>query len=70
MEMNDKETWFLLRKIDDVKSWLARNSMMLETDTVEDSSSVAPWFELAQQLKQDLTGIILMFQADLQTPNI
>lgn len=49
---------------------MARDSVMLETDTVDSSSTVAPWYELAQQLKQDLTTIILMSEADLQVPTL
>lgn len=49
---------------------MARDSVMLETDAVDSSSTVAPWYELAQQLKQDLTTIILMSEADLQVPTL
>lgn len=49
---------------------MARDSVLLETDTVDSSSTVAPWYELAQQLKQDLTSIILMSEADLQVPTL
>lgn len=47
---------------------MARDSMMLETDTVDSSYTMAPWRDLAQQLKQDLTSIVLMSEADLQVP--
>lgn len=67
MLLNNKETWSPPRKIDGGTAWLARDSVMLETDTVDASSTMAPWCELAQQLKQDLTSIILMSEADLQT---
>lgn len=45
---------------------MARDSVILETDTVDTSSAEAPWWDLAQQLKQDLASIILMSEADLQ----
>lgn len=45
---------------------MQRESVMLEMDTVDTGSSLAPWLDLAQQLKQDLTSIILMSEADLQ----
>lgn len=46
---------------------MARESVLLDTDCV-DSSDVEPWWDLAQQLKQDLASIILMSEADLQVP--
>ncbi|CAI5647224.1 unnamed protein product [Oreochromis niloticus] len=67
MLLNDKETWSPPCRIDGGTAWMARDSVLLETDTVDSSSTVAPWYELAQQLKQDLTSIILMSEADLQT---
>ncbi|XP_063320502.1 DNA fragmentation factor subunit alpha [Pelmatolapia mariae] len=67
MLLNDKERWSPPCRIDGGTAWMARDSVMLETDTVDSSSTVAPWYELAQQLKQDLTSIILMSEADLQT---
>uniref|UniRef100_A0A3Q4GGK9 DNA fragmentation factor, alpha polypeptide n=1 Tax=Neolamprologus brichardi TaxID=32507 RepID=A0A3Q4GGK9_NEOBR len=65
MLLNDKEKWS--PPFDGGTAWMARDSVILETDTVDSSSTVAPWYELAQQLKQDLTTIILMSEADLQT---
>ena len=47
---------------------MARESVLLETDAVDASIAEAPWWELAQQLKQDLASIILMSEADLQVP--
>lgn len=44
---------------------MARDSMT-ETDAVDTSSAEAPWVDLALQLKQDLTSIILMSEDDLQ----
>lgn len=46
---------------------MARDSMMLEADAVDASSTAAPFWYLAQQLKQDLASIILMSEADLQS---
>ncbi|RVE70408.1 hypothetical protein OJAV_G00064180 [Oryzias javanicus] len=66
MLLHDKETWSPARKIDGGTAWMQRESVMLETDSVDAGSSVAPWLDLAQQLKQDLTSIILMSEADLQ----
>lgn len=45
---------------------MARESVLLDTDTVDTSGAEAPWWDLAQQLKQDLASIILMSEADLQ----
>lgn len=45
---------------------MARDSVIIETDAVDTSSAEAPWWDLAQQLKQDLASIILMSEADLQ----
>lgn len=49
---------------------MARDSVMIETDAVDassdTSSATAQWWNLAQQMKQDLTTIILMSEADLQ----
>lgn len=67
MLLNEKETWSPVRKIDGGTAWMARDSLMLETDAVDSSSAAAPWWDLAQQIKQDLTSIILMSEADLQT---
>ncbi|XP_011475251.1 DNA fragmentation factor subunit alpha isoform X2 [Oryzias latipes] len=66
MLLHDKETWSPARKIDGGTAWMQRESVMLEMDTVDTGSSLAPWLDLAQQLKQDLTSIILMSEADLQ----
>ena len=54
--------------VDGGTAWMARDSMLLETDTVDTSSAAAaePWWALAQQLKQDLASIILMSEEDLQ----
>ncbi|XP_030280126.1 DNA fragmentation factor subunit alpha [Sparus aurata] len=67
MLLHEKEAWSPLRKMDGGTAWMARDSMMLETDTVDASSAEPPWVDLAQQLKQDLASIILMSEADLQT---
>lgn len=47
---------------------MARESVLLEPDAVDSSSAVAPWWDLAQQLKQDMASIILMSEGDLQVP--
>lgn len=58
----------LLIAVDGGTAWMARDSMVLEADTVDSSSAAARWWHLAQQLKQDLASIILMSEADLQVP--
>jgi len=45
---------------------MARDSLVLDSDTVDASSAAAAWWSLAQQLKQDLSSIILMSEAELQ----
>lgn len=45
---------------------MARESVMIETDTVDTSHIEEPWWDLAQQLKQDLASVILMSEDDLQ----
>lgn len=72
MLLHEKETWSPVRKMDGGTAWMARESMLLETDAVETdavdaASSAAPWWDLAQQLKQDMASVILMSEADLQT---
>ncbi|XP_041655597.1 DNA fragmentation factor subunit alpha [Cheilinus undulatus] len=67
MLLNEKETWSPVRKMDGGTAWMARESVVLEADAVDTSSSAALWWDLAQQLRQDLTSIILMSDADLQT---
>ncbi|XP_040922537.1 DNA fragmentation factor subunit alpha [Toxotes jaculatrix] len=67
MLLHEKESWSPVRRVDGGTAWMARDSVMLEADTVDASSAVAPWWDLAQQLKQDLTSIILMSETDLQT---
>ncbi|XP_053172959.1 DNA fragmentation factor subunit alpha [Scomber japonicus] len=67
MLLHEKETWSPVRRIDGGTAWMARESMLLETDAVDSSSAVGPWWDLAQQLKQDMASIILMSEADLQT---
>lgn len=51
--------------VDGGTAWMARDSM-IEADVVDTSNAEAPWVDLAQQLKQDLTSIILMSEDDLQ----
>lgn len=50
--------------VDGGTAWMTRESMLLEMDVVDSSS--APWWILAQQLKEDLASIILMSEADIQ----
>lgn len=68
MLLHEKETWSPVRKMDGGTAWMARDSMLVEADSVDASSAaVPPWWDLAQQLKADLASIILMSEADLQT---
>ncbi|XP_074537701.1 DNA fragmentation factor subunit alpha [Halichoeres trimaculatus] len=67
MLLHERETWSPLRRMDGGTAWMARDSLLVEADTVDTSSSAAPWWDLAQQLRQDLTSIILMSEADLQS---
>ncbi|XP_051281406.1 DNA fragmentation factor subunit alpha [Dicentrarchus labrax] len=66
MLLHEEETWSPLRRMDGGTAWMARDSVLLETDAVDASTAEAPWLDLAQQLKQDLASIILMSEADLQ----
>lgn len=45
---------------------MARESVLIETDTVDTSHAEEPWWDPAQQLKQDLASVILMSEAELQ----
>ncbi|XP_018521430.1 DNA fragmentation factor subunit alpha [Lates calcarifer] len=67
MLLQGKESWSPGRRIDGGTAWMARESVLLEPDAVDSSSAVAPWWDLAQQLKQDMASIILMSEGDLQT---
>ncbi|KAF7667311.1 hypothetical protein LDENG_00066050 [Lucifuga dentata] len=67
MLLHAKETWSPLRRIDGGTAWMSRESVLLETDVVDASGAMPPWWNLAQQLKQDLASIILMSEADVQT---
>ncbi|XP_034733275.1 DNA fragmentation factor subunit alpha [Etheostoma cragini] len=67
MLLHEKETWSPGCRMDGGTAWMARDSLVLEADTVDNSSAVARWWHLAQQLKQDVASIILMSEADLQT---
>lgn len=64
------DTYILFIVVDGGTAWMARDSMMLETDAVDASSAEPPWVDVAQQLKQDLASIILMSEADLQVPGL
>lgn len=53
--------------VDGGTAWMARDSLRIETDVVDFSGGAdTPWWFLAQQLKHDLTSIILMSEEDLQ----
>ncbi|CAB1446152.1 unnamed protein product [Pleuronectes platessa] len=67
MLLHEKESWSPVRKMDGGTAWMARESVILENDAVDALGLVAPWWGLAQQLKQDLASIILMSEDDLQT---
>ncbi|XP_077398710.1 DNA fragmentation factor subunit alpha [Vanacampus margaritifer] len=68
MLLHEKETWSPLRRVDGGTAWMARDSVILESDVVDAQSaqSTSPWLDLALQLKQDLASIILMCEEDLQ----
>nr|XP_046253237.1 DNA fragmentation factor subunit alpha [Scatophagus argus] len=67
MLLHEKESWSPIRRMDGGTAWMIRDSVVLETDTVDSSMVEAPWWDLAQQLKLDLASIILMSESDLQT---
>uniref|UniRef100_A0A3Q2FZ50 DNA fragmentation factor, alpha polypeptide n=1 Tax=Cyprinodon variegatus TaxID=28743 RepID=A0A3Q2FZ50_CYPVA len=67
MLLHDKETWAPARTIDGGTAWMARESLILEVDAVDSSAVTPPWWNLALQLKQDLTSIILMSEGELQS---
>lgn len=64
MLLAEKETWSPVRKMDGGTAWMARESVVMDTDAVD--AVIGPWVDLAQQLKQDLASVILMSEADLQ----
>lgn len=61
-------TNLLFIAVDGGTAWMARDSMLLEADSVDAACAAAPWWDLSQQLKHDLASIILMSEADLQVP--
>ncbi|XP_072306279.1 DNA fragmentation factor subunit alpha isoform X2 [Eucyclogobius newberryi] len=65
MLLAEKETWSPLKKLDGGTAWMARDSVVMDTDVVD--AIVPPWLDLAQRLKHDLASVILMSEADLQT---
>ncbi|XP_060930217.1 DNA fragmentation factor subunit alpha [Limanda limanda] len=67
MLLHEEESWSPVRKMDGGTAWMARESVILDNDAVDALGLVAPWWGLAQQLKQDLASIILMSEDDLQT---
>lgn len=57
----------LFRPVDGGTAWMARDSLRIEPDVVDFSGGAdTPWWFLAQQLKHDLSSIILMSEEDLQ----
>ena len=61
------QLWLVPVAVDGGTSWMNRDSMLLEVDAVDGSiSQVEPWWILAQQLKQNMSCIITMSEADLQ----
>ncbi|XP_076019542.1 DNA fragmentation factor subunit alpha [Genypterus blacodes] len=64
MLLHEQEAWSPSRRLDGGTAWMTRESMLLDFDAVDSSS--APWWILAQQLRQDLASIILMSEADIQ----
>ncbi|XP_019743627.1 DNA fragmentation factor subunit alpha isoform X3 [Hippocampus comes] len=66
MLLHEKETWSPLRRVDGGTAWMARDSVMLESDTVDAAHGSASWLDLALQLKRDLASIILMCEEDLE----
>lgn len=50
--------------VDGGTAWMARDSVMLESDTVDAAHGNGSWLDLALQLKQDLASIILMCEED------
>ncbi|XP_008316893.1 DNA fragmentation factor subunit alpha [Cynoglossus semilaevis] len=67
MLLHEKDTWSPVRRMDGGTAWMARESVILEDDTVDAADAGETWLDLAQQLKQDLASIILMSEANLQT---
>ncbi|XP_029011946.1 DNA fragmentation factor subunit alpha [Betta splendens] len=70
MLLQQKEAWSPVRRMDGGTAWMARDSVMLETDSVDASSgaaAAASWRDLAQRVKQDVANVILMSEGDLQT---
>lgn len=67
MLLHAKESWSPLRRMDGGTAWMARESVVIDTDAVDTSHVEEPWWDLAQQLKQDLASVILMSEDDLQS---
>ncbi|XP_061910328.1 DNA fragmentation factor subunit alpha isoform X1 [Entelurus aequoreus] len=67
MLLHEKETWSPLRRLDGGTAWMARDSVILESDAVDAALAAAPWWDLAMQLKKDLASVILMSEEDLQS---
>ncbi|KAJ0064505.1 hypothetical protein NL108_009462, partial [Boleophthalmus pectinirostris] len=64
MLLAEKETWSPVKKVDGGTAWMARDSVLMDTDEVD--AAVYPWVNLAQRLKEDMASVILMAEADLQ----
>ncbi|XP_028850215.1 DNA fragmentation factor subunit alpha [Denticeps clupeoides] len=66
MLLRDKEMWSPAVRIDGGTAWLRSDSV--EADAVDHASAeTGAWQCLSSQLKQDLTAIILMSEAELQS---
>ncbi|KAK3519336.1 hypothetical protein QTP70_024765 [Hemibagrus guttatus] len=67
MFLQDKEMWKPAKRFDGGTAWL-RQSFDMGRDTVDSTHvGVEPWRGLADQLSQDLSSIILMSEADLES---
>lgn len=64
MLLAEKETWSPVRKLDGGTAWMARDSVVMDSDAVD--AAINPWIDVAQQIKQDVASVILMSEADLQ----
>lgn len=64
MLLAEKETWSPVRKLDGGTAWMARESVVMDSDDVD--AAINPWIDVAQQIKQDVASVILMSEADLQ----
>lgn len=66
MFLQENEKWIPPKRYDGGTAWLRQST--IDTDTVDSpAGGVEAWRGLANQLKQDLSSIILMSEANLQT---